>query len=403
MLRMSISANTFIDTLRNMGINNQFVTRSQLQKAAETLNLSAPPTWAIADSRKVSRGIYSIPEILGKEFIKATSTVATVAPISHAPVNAEVPAATMNLAAAVLGMTNGERESLIPEVNKEYVAWGHYSDINLLVQSNKFFTAYITGLSGNGKTTMIEQICANSGRECFRVNIVGTTDEDDLIGGFRLQNGNTLWQDGPVVEAMKRGAVLLLDEIDLGSERIMCLQSVLEGKGVYIKKINQWVTPTKGFCVVATANTKGKGSDDGRFVGTNIMNEAFLDRFDYTFEQEYASKTIEKKILVKMMAKNGVKDDTFADNLVTWAEMIRKSFLDDAVDEIISTRRLINIIKAYSVYGDKHKAIRMSLARFDKATGDGFFAIFTKIEAPKVEAEPAKEEAKAPTDNSVPF
>ena len=388
---MTTTPNQFIEALRAMNIQTNLISRSQLQEAALSLNLSAPPSWSIRDDRKVSRGIYNIPEVVGQEFTPTHR-------VNHTTSTPEV---KMNMAAAVLGMTQGDRASLIPETNPEYVPWGNYDDLNLLIASSTFFTAYITGLSGNGKTTMIEQICAALGRECFRVNIVGTTDEDDLIGGMRLVNGNTVWQDGAVVEAMKRGAVLLLDEIDLATERIMCLQSVLEGKGVYIKKQNEWVTPAKGFCVIATANTKGKGSDDGRFIGTNVLNEAFLDRFDYTFEQEYAPKNVEKKIINKMMKKHGTNDDTFVDNLVTWAEMIRKSFVEGAVDEIISTRRLLNIVKAFSVYGDKHKAVKMALARFDRETNDGFFALFTKIEAPKVEA-PATAQA-TPENPAAPW
>ena len=388
---MTTTPNQFIEALRAMNIQTNLISRSQLQEAALGLNLSAPPSWSIRDDRKVSRGIYNIPEVVGQEFTPTHR-------VNHTTSTPEV---KMNMAAAVLGMTQGGRASLIPETNPEYVPWGNYDDLNLLIASSTFFTAYITGLSGNGKTTMIEQICAALGRECFRVNIVGTTDEDDLIGGMRLVNGNTVWQDGAVVEAMKRGAVLLLDEIDLATERIMCLQSVLEGKGVYIKKQNEWVTPAKGFCVIATANTKGKGSDDGRFIGTNVLNEAFLDRFDYTFEQEYAPKNVEKKIINKMMKKHGTNDDTFVDNLVTWAEMIRKSFVEGAVDEIISTRRLLNIVKAFSVYGDKHKAVKMALARFDRETNDGFFALFTKIEAPKVEA-PATAQA-TPENPAAPW
>ena len=388
---MTTTPNQFIEALRAMNIQTNLISRSQLQEAALSLNLSAPPSWSIRDDRKVSRGIYNIPEVVGQEFTPTHR-------VNHTTSTPEV---KMNMAAAVLGMTQGDRASLIPETNPEYVPWGNYDDLNLLIASSTFFTAYITGLSGNGKTTMIEQICAALGRECFRVNIVGTTDEDDLIGGMRLVNGNTVWHDGAVVEAMKRGAVLLLDEIDLATERIMCLQSVLEGKGVYIKKQNEWVTPAKGFCVIATANTKGKGSDDGRFIGTNVLNEAFLDRFDYTFEQEYAPKNVEKKIINKMMKKHGTNDDTFVDNLVTWAEMIRKSFVEGAVDEIISTRRLLNIVKAFSVYGDKHKAVKMALARFDRETNDGFFALFTKIEAPKVEA-PATAQA-TPENPAAPW
>lgn len=284
-------------------------------------------------------------------------------------------------APTVFYMTKDGRDTIIPNTDSCYVPWGHFSDIEALIKTREFTTLYITGLSGNGKTTMVEQVCAKLKRECFRVNIVGSTDEDDLFGGLRLQNGDTVWEDGAVILAMRRGAVLLLDEVDLGTERLMCLQPVLEGKGVYIKKKNEWIVPAAGFMVVATANTKGKGSEDGRFVGTNIMNEAFLDRFDYTYEQEYASKAVETKILAKAMKKYKVNDPTFAENLTVWADMIRKSFEAGAVTEIVSTRRLLNIVKAYGIFGDKLKAVNMSLARFDVETREGFLSLYKKIDA----------------------
>ena len=388
----------FIETLRKNGINSSTITRAELLRAANMMGLSAPPSWVLEKSRKISHGVYSLPEICD------TMTTTESNNMTKISTNTE-----MNLASAVLGMTMGDRTSLVPVINNEYVPWGHYDDVHRLIQSNDFFTIYITGMSGNGKTTMVEQICAKLKRECYRVNIIGTTDEDDLIGGLRLKrDGDTTvsaWQDGPVVEAMKRGAVLLLDEVDLGSEKIMCLQSVLEGKGVYIKKQNVWVTPAKGFCVIATANTKGKGSDDGRFIGTNVMNEAFLDRFDYTYEQSYAPKNTEKKIINKALSKYGIEDQEFADNLVTWAEMIRKSFSEGAVDEIISTRRLLNITKAFSVFRDKSKSVKMALARFDKDTQDGFFSLYSKIDA-SVNSQPNTPEAVKPVSddpNAPPF
>jgi len=363
----------FINMLRSNGVISTHVTRAELLYAANKMGMASPPSWATDKSRKVSHGVYNIPEIVldsNEEINDNTNMNNTI----NEPVK-------MNLAAAVLGMTQGDRTSLVPEVNPEYVAWGHYDDISRLIASKDFFTIYITGLSGNGKTTMVEQICAKQNRECYRVNIIGTTDEDDLLGGMRLVNGSTVWQDGAVVEAMKRGAVLLLDEIDLGTERLMCLQSVLEGKGVYIKKQNVWVTPAKGFCVVATANTKGKGSDDGRFIGTQVMNEAFLDRFDYTYEQSYATKAIEKKIVNKALKKYGIEDSKFAENLVDWADMIRDSFNKGTADELVSTRRLLNIVKAYSVFKDKGKSVKMSLARFDRTNQDAFYSLYTKIDA----------------------
>jgi MoxR-like ATPase len=277
---------------------------------------------------------------------------------------------------------------LIPNVNKTYVPWGHYDEISKIVDSKKFAPVFITGLSGNGKTTMIEQICANQQRELFRVNITELTDEDDLLGGMRLVNGNTVWQDGPVVKAMEAGAVLLLDEVDLGSHKIMCLQPVLEGKGVFLKKINRWVTPKNGFTVMATANTKGKGSDDGRFAGTNILNEAFLDRFDFTYEQEYAPRATEKRILIKKMDAFGKKDEDFADCLTRWSETIRKAFYEGAVSEIITTRRLEAVAKLFTIVGDRMVAIERSLSRFDTETKSAFLNFYTKIDpsvAPKDE------------------
>jgi hypothetical protein len=348
-------------------------------------------------SRRIGRGLYRIDEINDLEIIDSKQEN----DYNEQAMNNTVLEAKTN----VLAMTNGDRDTIIPTISQEYVPWGHFSDIESLLKSKNFTTIYITGLSGNGKTTMVEQICAKLKRECFRVNIVGSTDEDDLFGGLRLVNGDTVWQDGAVIQAMRRGAVLLLDEVDLGSEKLMCLQPVLEGKGVYIKKKNEWIVPADGFCVVATANTKGKGSEDGRFVGTNIMNEAFLDRFDFTYEQDYAPKTTEKKILTKAMKKYGVEDDNFVEHLINWAEMIRKSYKEGAVNEIISTRRLINICKAYSVFKNKVKAVNISLARFDRETQDAFMSLYKKIDGDlqaAVDGAAASTEAK-PADEDVPF
>jgi MoxR-like ATPase len=254
---------------------------------------------------------------------------------------------------------------------------------------------------------MVEQVCAKLNRECFRVNIINTTDEDDLFGGLRLVNGNTVWQDGAVITAMRRGGVLLLDEVDLGSDKLLCLQPVLEGKGVYIKKKNEWVVPAHGFCVVATANTKGKGSEDGQFVGTNVMNEAFLDRFDYTFEQDYAQKAVERKIIIKALKKYGIVDEDFADHLVNWADMARVAYKNGSVQEVISTRRLINICKAYSVFHDKTKAVNMSLARFDINTQSALVTLYKKLDKsviPPDQPKPAEAAAPTqPTDEEVPF
>ena len=269
--------------------------------------------------------------------------------------------------------------SLVPVKNDTFVPWGHFDDINRILASKQFAPVYITGMSGNGKTTMVEQICAASGRECIRVNITAETDEDDLIGGFRLINGETKFVFGGVVQAMQRGAILLLDEIDLGTERMMCLQPVLEGKGIFIKKIGVFVKPAPGFNVVATANTKGKGESD-RFVGTRCMNEAFLDRFSYWFEQDYADKTVEARIIIRKMKAYGKEDKDFAQYLVKWAETIRLGFKEGGLDDIITTRRLEEVCKAFAIFGDKQKAIKLTLTRFDPATQDAFFNLYTKID-----------------------
>ncbi|QIN97311.1 cobalamin biosynthesis protein [Synechococcus phage S-H25] len=264
----------------------------------------------------------------------------------------------------------------IPEKDDSYVQFGNYASVRKVIASRQFYPIFITGLSGNGKTMSVEQACAATKRELIRVNITIETDEDDLIGGFRLVDGDTVWHNGPVIEALERGAVLLLDEIDLASNKILCLQSVLEGKGVFLKKTGRYVRPASGFTVIATANTKGKGSDDGRFVGTNILNEAFLERFPVTFEQDYPTATVETKIL-----QNAGADDQFAENLVKWAGVIRKTFFDGGVDEVITTRRLVHIVQAYQIFGDRLDAITKCVNRFDDDTKQSFLDLYTKVDA----------------------
>ena len=267
-------------------------------------------------------------------------------------------------------------QNLIPQKDDSFVKFGNFGDIKKIIESRVFYPTFITGLSGNGKTFSVEQACAQLGRELIRVNITIETDEDDLIGGFRLVNGETVWHNGPVIEALQRGAVLLLDEIDLASNKILCLQSILEGKGVFLKKIGRWVDPASGFNVIATANTKGKGSDDGRFIGTNVLNEAFLERFPVTFEQEYPTAAIETKILNKLCA-----DENFCKRLADWADIIRKTFYDGGIEEIISTRRLVHIIKAFNIFGDKAKAIQVCVNRFDDETKQAFLELYDKVDA----------------------
>ena len=274
-----------------------------------------------------------------------------------------------------------QRQNLIPEKDDTFVKFGNFNDIKKIIQSRLFYPTFITGLSGNGKTFSVEQACANLGRELIRVNITIETDEDDLIGGFRLVNGETVWHNGPVIEALERGAILLLDEIDLASNKILCLQSVLEGKGVFLKKIGRFIQPTTGFNVIATANTKGKGSDDGRFIGTNVLNEAFLERFPVTFEQQYPSVANEVKILETVAETLNIKDADFCKRLCDWADIIRKTFYDGGIEEIISTRRLVHIIRAYSIFGSKSKAIDVCTARFDDETKTAFMELYDKVDA----------------------
>ncbi len=272
-------------------------------------------------------------------------------------------------------------QNLIPDKDDTFVKFGNFNDIKKIIQSRIFYPAFITGLSGNGKTFSVEQACAQLKRELIRVNITIETDEDDLIGGFRLVNGETVWHNGPVVEALERGAVLLLDEIDLASNKILCLQSILEGKGVFLKKIGRFVKPAAGFNVIATANTKGKGSDDGRFIGTNVLNEAFLERFPVTFEQSYPAPATEQKILEGIALDLGVEDCDFCKRLVDWADIIRKTFYDGGIEEIISTRRLVHIIRAYSIFQDKAKAIQVCVNRFDDETKQSFLELYDKVDA----------------------
>jgi hypothetical protein len=350
----------FVDTAAEMFGEGAIITKAQKAEAAEKAGVPFP-TWFGKDYT-VGYNAYKLPSEGGSVVAPAAVT--------------EDASAVVNLVA-----TNMNDQNLVPSKFEGFVSWGNFSLIEKVVKSGMFYPMFITGLSGNGKTLMVEQVCAKLKKELIRVNITIETDEDDLLGGFRLVNGETKFMPGPVIEAMERGCTLLLDECDLGSNKLLCLQPVLEGKGVYLKKINKWVTPKDGFNVIATANTKGKGSDDGRFIGTNILNEAFLERFAVTMEQPYASAAIEKKIVLGSMQKYGAVDTDFADNLVTWAEVIRKTFFDGGVDEVISTRRLDHIVKAFAIFGDKMQSIELCVARFDEDTKASFIDLYTKIDA----------------------
>ena len=352
----------FVDAAVQMFGDAAVITNAQVKEASKKAGV--PKAGWFKKSCRIGYNRFQLP----------SESVASVAPVAAAPVNAE--ASVVNLVA-----TNMEKQNLVPAKFEGFVSWGNFSLIEKVVKSGMFYPIFITGLSGNGKTLMVEQVCAKLKKELIRVNITIETDEDDLLGGFRLVSGETKFVPGPVIEAMERGCTLLLDECDLGSNKLLALQPVLEGKGVYLKKINKWVTPKDGFNVMATANTKGKGSDDGRFIGTNILNEAFLERFAITMEQPYASPAVETKIVLGAMKKYGAEDNEFAKNLVTWAEVIRKTFYDGGVDEVISTRRLDHIVKAFAIFSDKMQSIELCVARFDEDTKASFLDLYTKIDA----------------------
>ena len=377
MNNLSHKQQAFVDAVRAAGFSNP-VKRSDLNAVANDLGMKYAPAWIVQNStyRSDIRGHFIVPTLSSD----APNEFAEISAIIDEVQGTAAPAPTMNAEiSAIRGVTAGNK-SLVPDRLSTYVPWGHHDTCETVIKSGMFAPMYVTGLSGNGKTTMIQQACASLRRECFRVNITSATDEDDLLGGFRLINGETVWQDGPVTTAMRRGAVLLIDEIDLGGYLMMCLQPVLEGKGVYLKKVNEFVEPAAGFTIFATANTKGKGSDDGRFAGTNVMNEAMLDRFDWTLEQDYAPKGTEKKILLKKIKAFGREDKQFAGMLADWAQAIRKGYEEGHVDEIITTRRLENICKAFAIFDCRETAINMSLARFDDDTRTAFRDFYAKLD-----------------------
>ena len=371
----------FLEAARTEYGNISSITRQQVLDVCASQNLDYP-NWLVNDKQyRIARGVYSIASF---GTTKPVTKQATPAPV--------MPEMAVAMAAAAVQLNVSAPVNLVPEKASGYVPFGNFSDVRTIVKSNKFYPMYITGLSGNGKTMMVEQVCAAEKREMVRVNITIETDEDDLIGGFRLIDGRTVWQNGPVVVAMERGAVLLLDEVDLGSNKLMCLQPVLEGKPIYLKKINKVITPMPGFNVIATANTKGKGSDDGRFIGTNVMNEAFLERFSITMEQEYPAQKVEQKILNNVLGANGIEDTGFTDKLVQWADVIRKSFYEGAVSEIISTRRLVHICEAFVIFGQKRdKAIELCLNRFDVDTKTGFMDLYKKLDETINPLDPAQQ------------
>ena len=391
-VKMNDKRLAFVAEARDMfGAERTTITRNEIFLVMDERN-QPNPSW-IRKLKTGNRGEYYLPADNGMygsvDLVEAVNSAITT-------VNESV--ASVQMAPSAVGVME-EQDSYIPEKFVGYVPWGNFNTIKDVIKSNIFYPLFITGLSGNGKTLMVQEVCARLKREYVRANITIETDEDDLIGGFRLLNGETVWHDGPVVTAMKRGALLLLYEIDLASNKIMCLQPVLEGSSIYIKKIGKWVHPAKGFNVIATANTKGQGSDDGRFIGTNIMNESFLERFPVTIEQSYPTGKMEEKILNNEFAKHDKVENDFSGNLVKWADVIRKTFYEGGVDEIISTRRLVHIVNAFAIFDDKLKSISMCISRFDSETKESFLDLYSKVDAGVSVEDIMSEKAQADTDD----
>ncbi len=406
---MSFTAkqNMFLDTAsvwaEEHGKNLGEATKTDLEDIAVSGGLKFPHWITRVPTYKVGRGLWSVP-VDGSPAIKA------VADSSVGVEKALEPVAVPAVPVTVVEMTKGGTSTVenIPAKDDLFVPFGNFSDVHSILKSAMFYPIFVTGLSGNGKTFMVEQACAKAKRELFRVNITIETDEDDLLGGFRLVNGETVWFDGPVVEAMKKGSVLLLDEIDLASTKIMCLQPVLEGKGVFLKKINEWVECAPGFNIVATANTKGKGDDTGNFIGAGVLNEAFLERFPITVEQEYPTNAVEKKILEKIFDSLGLSDSAFIDKLVNWADIIRKTYVEGAIDELITTRRLVHISNAYKIFNmDRIKSISMCVNRFDVETKTAMLDLYTKVdsdvEATTTEPESVNDESTGDMSDDCPW
>jgi hypothetical protein len=366
------------------------VTKQQIVDLAEEMGEGRPRFIYTDKSVRVGRGQYRLP-----------SMNASVAPATPAPaVEAPAMAAAQVIPMTPLTMTQTVTENFVPAKDPLYVPFGFFNDLKNILVSKMFYPVMVTGLSGNGKTFMVEQACAASNREMIKVSVSIETDEDDLIGGNTLINGNVVYREGPVLNAMRKGAVLVLDEIDRGSNKLLAIQAIAEGKPYINKKTGEVVEPAPGFNIIATANTKGKGSDDGRFIAAQILDEAFLERFPITVEQEYASNAVEKKILKKVFDSLNLNDDTFISKLVDWADIIRKTFYEGGVDEIIATRRLVHIAKAYAIFGDKMKAIELCVNRFDEETKTSFLDLYTKVDGDVV---PATEGAETTTEEYKPF
>ena len=380
---MTANRETLVEYLRNNNTNNGVFRKREVVDAAAHLGMKYPG-WIFQRDRMIKRGVYDLSPMMA-------NLSSAPAPSAVAPKMVIQPKLQTTI------------ENLVPQVDPTYVPFGFYRDLTKVIKSQNFYPTFISGLSGNGKTTMVEQVCAKLKRECLRVNVSIETDEDDLIGGNTLVDGNVVYREGPVLTAMKRGAILILDEIDRGSNKLMCLQAILEGKPYFNKKTGETVYPKAGFNVIATANTKGRGSDDGKFMSAQILDDAFLERFAITVEQEYPALKIEKQIILNKMEKVGKVDEEFADKLVTWADIIRKTFYDGGVEELISTRRLEHIVNAFAMFGTRNKAIELCVNRFDTDTKSAFLDLYKKVDAGTAADEQTNDDPYFDPNEEVPF
>ena len=386
--------NTLIDTLRSFADGNNHVSRKDIIREAKAIGINHPG-FLLKDQFKVEKGLYDLTEM----FTGTAAVPVARKPIMEVVTPTPAPVAAPESKVVSMAKLAMDIEGLVPSKDDTYVAFGFHKDLKTILQGGMFYPLFISGLSGNGKTTMVEQVCAQLKREAIRVNISIETDEDDLIGGNTLVDGNVVYREGPVLTAMKRGAVLILDEVDRGSNKLMCLQAILEGKSYFNKKTGETVAPAPGFTIVATANTKGRGSDDGKFISAQLLDEAFLERFAITVEQEYPKPAVEKRIILNKMSKAGYTDEDFATHLVTWSEVIRKTFFEGAIDELVSTRRLEHIVNAYGVFKDKLKAITLCTNRFDADTKAAFIDLYTKVDP----SNPQPIEVEETTSDDVEF
>jgi hypothetical protein len=383
-----------IDTLRSYADGNNHVSRKDIIREAKAIGINHPG-FLLKDQFKVEKGVYDLTEM----FTGTAAVPVARKPIMEVVTPTPAPVAAPESKVVSMAKLAMDIENLVPSKDATYVPFGFHKDLKTILQGGMFYPLFISGLSGNGKTTMVEQVCAQLKREAIRVNISIETDEDDLIGGNTLVDGNVVYREGPVLTAMKRGAVLILDEVDRGSNKLMCLQAILEGKSYFNKKTGETVAPAPGFTIVATANTKGRGSDDGKFISAQLLDEAFLERFAITVEQEYPTAAVEKRIILNKMSKAGYTDEDFATHLVTWSEVIRKTFFEGAIDELVSTRRLEHIVNAYGVFKDKLKAITLCTNRFDADTKAAFIDLYTKVDP----SNPQPVEVEETTSDDVEF